>query len=149
MKPTHLLSIFTLAAVLAGCSSKTSQPSVFRPAVGALGPYSGSVVTGDTVFVSGKIGYRDGSFAHEVQTALDAVERELSRSGVALSDVISVTVYLTNLDQYADFNDIYAQRFERPYPARACVEVSRLPGGARVEIQVIAQLGVQVVPLGQ
>ena len=103
---------------------------MYRPAIGALGPYSSSVLTGDLVFVSGKIGYRGGSFTQEVQTALDAVERELARSGVALGDVISVTVYLTNLDQYGEFNDIYAQRFDKPYPARACVEVSRLPGGA-------------------
>ena len=149
MRFAHLLSTFTLALVLGACSAKTSQPSVYRPAVGALGPYSGSVVSGDLVFVSGKIGTRGGSFAQEVQTALDAVERELARSGAALSDVISVTVYLTNLDQYGEFNDIYAQRFDRPYPARACVEVSRLPGGARVEIQVIAQAGFQVVPLGE
>ncbi len=149
MRTANLLSIIALASMLASCSSKTSQPSVYRPAVGALGPYSGSVVTGDLVFVSGKIGYRGGSFTQEVQTALDAVERELARSGAALSDVISVTVYLTNLDQYGEFNDIYAQRFDRPYPTRACVEVSRLPGGARVEIQVIAQAGFRVVPLGE
>ncbi len=149
MRTAHLLSIFALASVLGACSAKTSQPSVYRPAVGALGPYSGSVVTGDLVFVSGKIGTRGGSFTQEVDSAIDAVERELARSGAALSDVISVTVYLTNLDQYGEFNDIYAQRFDRPYPARACVEVSRLPGGARVEIQVIAQAGFRVVPLGE
>ena len=138
MRPTHLLSLFMLASVLGACSAKTSQLSEYRPAVGALGPYSGSVVAGDLVFVSGKIGYRGGSFTQEVDSAIKAVEQELARSGAALSDVISVTVYLTNLDQYGEFNDIYAQRFDRQYPARACVEVSRLPGGARVEIQVIA-----------
>ncbi len=74
---------------------------------------------------------------------------EQPRSGVALGDVISVTVYLISLDLYGEFNDIYAQRFVQPYPARACVEVSRLPGEARVEIQVIARLGVRVVPLGE
>ena len=140
MRFAHLLTIFALASVLGACSAKKSQPLVYRPAVGGLGPYSGSVVTGDLVFVSGKIGTRGGSFTQEVQTALDAVQRELARSGAALSDVISVTVYLTNLDQYGEFNDIYAQRFDRPYPARACVEVSRLPGGAGVEIQVIARV---------
>ncbi len=139
MRFAHLLSIFALASMLAACSSKTSQPSVYRPAVGALGPYSGSVVSGDLVFVSGKIGNRGGSFIQEVDSAINAVQRELARSGASLRDVISVTVYLTNLDQYAEFNDIYAKRFDQPYPARACVEVSRLPGGARVELQVIAK----------
>ena len=140
MRFAHLLSIFMLASVLGACSAKKSQPLVYRPAVGALGPYAGSVVTGDLVFVSGKIGTRGGSFTQEVDSAINAVERELARSGAALSDVISVTVYLTSLDQYGEFNVMYAQRFDRPYPARACVEVSRLPGGARIEIQVIAQL---------
>jgi len=147
MRPTQLLSIFALASLLGACSAKESQPTLYRPAVGALGPYSGSVTSGGLVFVSGKIGTPGGSFTQEVQTALDAVERELARSGAALSDVISVTVYLTNLDLYGEFNDVYAQRFDRPYPARACAEVSRLPGGARVELQVIAQAGFRVVPL--
>ncbi len=149
MRPAHLLSIYVLALVLGACSAKTLQPSVYRPVDGALGPYSGSVVTGDLVFVSGKIGSRGGSFTQEVDSAINAVQRELARSGAALSDVISVTVYLTSLDRYAEFNDIYARRFARPYPARACVEVSRLPGGARVQIQVIAQAGFRVVPLGE
>lgn len=147
MRLAHLLSILALASLFGACSAKTSQPIVHRPAIGVLGPYSGSVTSGGFVFVSGKIGTPGGRFTQEVQTVLDAVERELARSGAALSDVISVTVFLTNLDQYGEFNEIYAQRFDRPYPARACVEVSRLPGGARVELQVIAQAGIRVVPL--
>ncbi len=149
MRFAQLVSIFTLALMLAACSSKTLPPSVYRPAVGALGPYSGSVASGGLVFVSGKIGTRGGSFIREVESAIDAVEQELARSGLTLGDVISVTVYLTNLDQYGEFNDIYGQRFDRPYPARACIEVTRLPGGARVEIQVIARAGLRVVPLDE
>ena len=145
----RLFSITVVAWAIAGCGSRPSPESVYRPAIGSLGPYSGSVASGDLVFVSGKIGTRGGSFAQEVKTALDAVEQELARSGVALGDVISVTVFLTNLDLYGEFNDIYALRFAQPYPARACVEVSRLPGQARVEIQVIARLGVRVLPLGE
>ena len=97
------------------------------------------------VFVSGKIGNRGGSFDVEVNTAINAIEKELARSGVTLADVISVTVYLTDLDLYGEFNSIYAKRFSNPYPARALVEVSRLPGDARVEIQVIAKARVQTI----
>ena len=149
MRITHLLRIFALASVLGACSAKTSQPSVYRPAVGALGPYSGSVTSGELVFVSGKIGTPRGNFRQEVESAINAVQWELARLGLTLADVVSVTAYLTDLELYGEFNDIYAGRFAQPYPARACVEVSRLPGGARVEIQIIAQAGFRVVPLGE
>lgn len=133
-----LLFVMTFAVI--GCNNNiASQSLVHRSADGALGPYSGSVTSDNLVFVSGKIGKRGGSFTVEVNTAIDAVEEELTRSGVTLADVISVTVYLTDLELYGEFNSIYAKRFSQPYPARACVEVSRLPGEARVEIKVIAK----------
>jgi 2-iminobutanoate/2-iminopropanoate deaminase len=97
------------------------------------------VLAGDWVFVSGKIGERGGALEHEIQTAIDAVEQELAASGASLDDVASVTAYLTSMDDYAAFNEIYARRFPAPYPARAVVGVSALPGGARVEIQAIAR----------
>jgi 2-iminobutanoate/2-iminopropanoate deaminase len=108
-------------------------------AEGALGPYSGSVVSGDFVFASGKIGTRGGSFAQELETALDAVEAELARSGVGLGHAVDVTVYLTDMALYPELNDIYARRFPAPYPARTTVGVQSLPGGARVEIDVVAR----------
>ena len=122
--------------LVAGCSS---SETTHQPAVGALGPYSGAVLSGDFVFVSGKIGERGGEFDHEVQTAIDAVEEELRRAGLALADLVSVTVYVTDMASYGQFNEIYAARVPEPYPARAVVAVSALPGGARVEIQAIAR----------
>lgn len=106
---------------------------------GALGPYSGAVITSDFIFASGKIGQRDGDFDGEVQSALDAVESELGRAGASVRDLVSVTVYLTDMDNYARFNEIYAQRIGEPYPARAVVGVEALPGNAQVEIQVVAR----------
>ncbi|MHC4415766.1 MAG: RidA family protein [Planctomycetota bacterium] len=126
-----------LAACLAGCDSSGPR-TTHLAAADPLGPYSGSVRTAGYCFVSGKIGTRGGSFEQEARTALDAVRRELSRSGLAWPDVVQVTVYLTNLDLYGVFNEIYAARVGEPYPARAVVEVAGLPGAARVEIQVIA-----------
>lgn len=119
-----------------------SKQTVFQRAEGALGPYSGAVLTGDYIYVSGKIGSassRESTFDEEVNSAIDAVRDELGRAGATLSDVVSTTVFITDLDEYKLFNSIYAERFTTPYPARACVEVSELPGGARVEIQVIAR----------
>lgn len=109
-----------------------------RDAPGALGPYSGSVAYDDLIFVSGRIGQRGGSFENEVMTAIDSIEEELARAGSTLADVVQSTVFLTDLDRYGEFNTLYGQRFGPPYPARACIQVSRLPGDARVEIQVIA-----------
>lgn len=124
-------------------SSRPAEPpprgTVFNPAPGALGPYSGSVRAGELVFVSGKIGERGQGFEHEVRTTIDAVEAELGRAGLSLRDVVAATVYLTDLGRYAELNSIYASRFQEPWPARVCVEVSRLPGDAQVEIQVTAR----------
>ncbi|MHC4547667.1 MAG: Rid family hydrolase [Planctomycetota bacterium] len=105
----------------------------------SMGPYSGSVSSGGFVFASGKIGERGWSFELEFETALDAVEAELARSGLDLGDAVNVTVYLTDMDRYAELNRIYARRFPEPYPARTTVAVQRLPGGANVEIHVIAR----------
>ena len=104
-----------------------------------LGPYSGAVLSGDFCFVSGKIGERGGNFEHEASTAIDAVEGELARAGLSLADVVQVTVYVTDIANFHEFNEVYASRFDEPYPARAVVGVSDLPGQARVEIQAVAR----------
>ena len=124
-----------LLGALGSCAGATHQP-----AENALGPYSASVVSGRLVFVSGQVGRERESFAAEVSSCLDAVERELHRAGADLGDLVAVTVYLTDMEDYAAFNEVYAERLPAPYPSRACVAVSALPGGARVEIQATAVL---------
>lgn len=118
-----------------GCAGPT-----YRAPSNALGPYSASVTYGGLVFVAGKIGSERGdvAFAVEAKSAVDALEAELARDGLTLDDCLSATVYLTDIGNYAEFNSIYGPRFTNP-PARACVAVKALPGGARVEIQVIAR----------
>ena len=125
--------------LLAACSS----PSEHLTAPGALGPYSSGVVAGSDVFLSGKIGAadtRDGPFAAEVESALDAVAADLTRVGLGWQDVTSVTIHLTDMNLYGTLNDVYAKRLAAPYPARTCVGVTALPGGARIEITVVARL---------
>ena len=126
----------SLALLLAGCAVTGGLEHQAAP--GALGPYSGAVLTEDLIFISGKIGERGGEFDREVETAIDAVEQELTAAGATLADVVSVTVFFTSLDDYARFNEIYARRFAAPYPSRGVAAVASLPGGARVEIQAIA-----------
>lgn len=134
----RLPALVLMALVVAGCQPRTTERLAFRDP-SALGPYSSAIISGDFCFVSGKIGERGGAFEHEVTTALDAVERALGDAGLTLADVVSVTVYLIDLDRYGEFNAIYEARLSAPYPARACVEVAALPGDARVEVQAIAR----------
>ncbi len=104
-----------------------------------LGPYSAAVLTSDFCFISGKIGDRTGTFQHEVETAIDAVKNQLAKAGLKMSQVVNVTIYMTDLDDYQILNQIYAARFPTPHPARVVVGVQRLPGDARVEIAAIAR----------
>ena len=137
MKQIIMLFYLLILLVGNGCQSGGGR-LLHRDAPGALGPYSGSVAYGDLIFVSGRIGQRGGSFEQEVMTAIDSIEAELARAGASLADVVQSTVFLIDLDRYGEFNTLYGERFGPPYPARACIQVSRLPGDARVEIQVIA-----------
>lgn len=130
VRTAHALALLALAA----CSAPHHLVDK-----NALGPYSSGVVVGDLVLLSGKIGERGGSFEHEVETCIDAIERNLGEVGLGLGDVVEARVYLTEMSRYAEFNAIYGRRFPAPYPARTCVAVKELPGNAQVEIQVAAR----------
>jgi 2-iminobutanoate/2-iminopropanoate deaminase len=138
---THAFHLTTLAGALAGAclaASCNTPASRHLPAEGALGPYSAAVSTGDLVFLSGKIGKAGGSLGQDASAAIDSIERDLGWLHLSLADVVSVTVYLTDMSAYAELNAAYAKRFPQPYPARTTVAVSALPGGAKVEIQAVA-----------
>jgi len=104
----------------------------------ALGPYSAAVVAGGLVFVAGQTGVRRETFADEVDSAIDSVTKYLARAGLGLADVVSSTVHLTDIADFAAMNTVYARRFPAPYPARTTVAVKELPGQARIEITVVA-----------
>lgn len=111
----------------------------------AIGPYSQAIEAGGLIFVSGQIPLIpatgeivEGSV--EVQTArvLENLKAILDAAGSSLENVVKTTVYITNMDDFAKVNGIYGQYFQENPPARVCVEVSKLPKGALVEIDVIA-----------
>ncbi len=111
----------------------------------AIGPYSQAIETDGFIFVSGQIPLIpatgelvDGSV--EVQTArvLENLKAILEAAGSSLDNVVKTTVYITNMDDFTKVNGIYGQYFQENPPARVCVEVSKLPKGALVEIDVIA-----------
>lgn len=110
----------------------------------AVGPYSQAVRVGDLVITSGQIpltpkgAMTATDAASQTNQCLDNVAAILNEAGLTLANVVKTTIYLTNMDDFAAVNDAYAAWFEQPYPARSCVEVSALPKGASVEIEVVA-----------
>ena len=111
----------------------------------AIGPYSHAIAAGDFLFTSGQIPLdpATGKLAGdtiEVQTGqvLKNLEAVLAANGMTFANVIKTTVFLTDLADFATVNGIYASRFSAEPPARSCVQVAGLPGGAKVEIELVA-----------
>jgi len=112
------------------------------------GPYSPGMRAGDFLFVSG-MGPLDpgtgqvieGDFADMVRRTLDNVRLVLEAAGAGLHQVVRTTVYLRDLDHFAQMNGIYAEYFPTDPPARTTIQAARLPGGIEVEIDAIAYLG--------
>jgi 2-iminobutanoate/2-iminopropanoate deaminase len=118
-----------------------------RRAPEAVGPYSQAIRSGGLLFVSGQIpldpgtgALVDGGIEQQTSRALDNLAAVLGAAGCRAGDVVRTTVYLTDLDDFEAMNRVYAARFADRPPARVCVEVSRLPKGARVEIDAIARV---------
>lgn len=113
----------------------------------AVGTYSQAVRAGDTVYVSGQIGLdpatmtlKDGFEAQAVQV-MDNLAAIASACGATLDNVVKFNVSLTDLGDFAALNQIFEDRLNAPYPARAAVQVAALPKGAVVEIEAILYLG--------
>lgn len=111
----------------------------------AIGPYSQAVVAGDLVFVSGQIPIDPttgqmvaGDIRDATAQVLQNLAAILAAAGLNLENVVKTTVYLTNIDDLPAMNEVYAKFFPAAPPARACVQVARLPKGAAVEIEAVA-----------
>ena len=111
----------------------------------AIGPYSPAVRAGQLLFVSGQIPIDaatgqmiEGDVAAQTRRVLDNVGALLMAADRSFADVVRTTIFLADMNDFAAVNAIYAQYFSEPYPARATVQVARLPKDARVEIDVIA-----------
>lgn len=114
----------------------------------AIGTYSQALRCGDTVYLSGQIPLDPAtmeSVSGDISAEIHQVFRNLAAvaeaSGGSLADAVKITVYLTDLAHYASVNQIMAQYFSAPYPARAAVGVASLPRGARVEADAVLVLG--------
>ena len=112
----------------------------------AVGPYNTAVIYGDTVYMSGMIGIdpsvqkpvEGGTLAQAAQIFKN-IEVVLDELGLTMEDVLKTTVYLTDIGEFAAVNQLYAEAFAPNYPARTCVEVSKLPMGLSIEIECIAR----------
>lgn len=114
----------------------------------AIGPYSQAVVSGGLVFVSGQIPLDpasgqmvEGDIARQTERVLENLRALLEACGSSLERVLKTTVYLKDLSEFPAMNEVYARYFPAHPPARATVEVSRLPRDARVEIEAVAEAG--------
>jgi 2-iminobutanoate/2-iminopropanoate deaminase len=112
-----------------------------------VGPYSQAIRYKDLVFVSGQIPIDPLTnqlikepFSKAVETVMINIGEILKSIGASYDNVVKVTVYLTDLSRFQEFNEIYERYFKEPYPARTVVEVKSLPRDAPIEIEVIAYI---------
>jgi 2-iminobutanoate/2-iminopropanoate deaminase len=105
-------------------------------------PYSAGILVGDTLYVAGQVGMANGAlpenFEDEVKQCLKNVGAILEAGGMNFSDVVSSTVYLTDMSMFERMNAVYTGVFKEPRPVRTTVGVAKLVGAARIEITVIA-----------
>lgn len=111
----------------------------------AIGPYSQAIRIGDFLYTSGQIAldpksgkFLSGEIKEETEQTLRNISAILQADGLELENVIKTTVYLSNLNDFVQMNQIYEKYFSKNKPARACVQVAALPKGAKIEIEAIA-----------
>ena len=130
----YLITIMNMKNVI----STTKAPA-------AIGPYSQAVRVGNLVYTSGQIPinpatgvFAEGGIKEQTRQSLLNVKAILEAAGLTMSDVVKTTVFMADMNDFADMNAVYAEFFSEPYPARSAVAVKALPKGALVEIEVVA-----------
>ena len=121
------------------------QPIATPLAPAAIGPYSQAVEAGNTLYVSGQLPinpatglFAEGGIKELTAQSLTNMKAILEAAGMSFDNVVKTTVFLADMADFADMNEVYAQFFAAPFPARSAVAVKTLPKGARVEIEGIA-----------
>ena len=111
----------------------------------AIGPYSQAIRVGNLVYTSGQIpidpatgNFVEGGIKEQTRQSLTNVKAILEEAGLSMADVVKTTVFMADMNDFADMNSVYAEFFAEPYPARSAVSVKTLPKGALVEIEVVA-----------
>ena len=111
----------------------------------AIGPYSQAICAGQTIYVSGQLPidpatgqFAEGGIKAEARQSLTNIRNILAEAGLTMKNVAKVTVLLADIQDFAAVNEVYAEFFEAPYPARSAFAVAALPKGAAIEIEAIA-----------
>jgi 2-iminobutanoate/2-iminopropanoate deaminase len=119
---------------------------ISKNAPGAIGPYSQGVRVGNLLFISGQLpidpvtGKMPSTVKEQTRQSIANIKAILAEEGATLDNVVKSTVYLTAMQLFDDMNEVYAEEFKAPYPARSAYAVRELPKQANVEIEVIAAL---------
>ena len=128
---------------------KMKKPIFTNNAPAAIGPYSQAIQWGDVVFISGQIPLipasgelNNNSFTDQASQVIDNLEAICMEAGGGLDNILKLTIYLTDLAKFDSVNEIMTKRFSEPFPARATVEVSKLPKGVDIEMDAILSINV-------
>lgn len=121
------------------------QPIATAQAPAAIGPYSQAIEANGTLYVSGQLPinpatgeFAEGGIKELTAQSLTNMSHILEEAGMTLANVVKTTVFLADMADFAEMNEVYTQFFTAPFPARSAVAVKTLPKGARVEIECIA-----------
>ncbi|MBQ8487525.1 MAG: RidA family protein [Prevotella sp.] len=116
-----------------------------KKAPAAIGPYSQAILVGNLVYTSGQIpinpatgAFAEGGIKEQTRQSLTNVKAILEEIGLTMDNIVKTTVFLADMNDFADMNTVYAEFFTEPYPARSAVAVKTLPKGALVEIEAVA-----------
>ena len=128
-------------------NQKMKKPIFTSKAPAAIGPYSQAVQWGDVVFISGQIPLNpengqlnNATFEDETNQVLDNLEAICQEAGGTLDHILKLTIYLTDLSKFDVVNSIMASKFSEPFPARATVEISKLPKEVSIEMDAILSI---------
>jgi len=111
----------------------------------AIGPYSQAVRSGGLLFLSGQIPLNkegqmnDGDFEAKTKQVFENIEAILAAEKLGLNHIIKINIYLTDISNFDTVNQVMSSLFSPPYPARALVQVSALPKGSEVEVEIVAE----------
>ncbi len=147
MKKLIVIMLFLFLLLTIGLTGEKEGRKVIKTpnAPAAIGPYSQAVLIKNTLYLSGQLGIDlktgkliPGGFEAQARQALKNQKAVLKAAGFSLKDVVQCQVFVKDLNNYARFNTIYKEFFKKDYPARAVLEVSRIPADGLIEIMMTA-----------
>jgi len=143
----RILTAVLLMGIFTGCLHQYALSEIISSpnAPAAIGPYSQAVRVGNMLFLSGQLGldpatgkFSGQGFEAQARQALENQQAILETAGFSLKDVVQCQVFMTDIKNYPAFNAIYQEYFDKNFPARAVLEVSRIPADGLVEIMMVA-----------